>query len=259
MYIVENSHPAIISRAIYNSVQEEMVRRRTLAPKSQKTSITASGKYSKYALTEVVKCAECGSRYRRVTWTAGGRKRIVWRCINRLENGKKYCKEAPTVLEEALKAAVVRALNRFSAENEATYMAMMKATIGEAIGLNGGSDEIDILTRRIDALNKRMLALVNEAVQNGNDIEGNESEFKEISEQIEQLNSRITAIQESQSKDVSLAERLEEIQRTIAQREQNKQVYDDSIVRQMVECIKVHKDGKLTIIFGGGYEIEEQL
>lgn len=259
MYIVENSHPAIISRAIYNSVQEEMVRRRTLAPKSQKTSITASGKYSKYALTEVVKCAECGSRYRRVTWTAGGRKRIVWRCINRLENGKKYCKEAPTVLEEALKAAVVRALNRFSAENEATYMAMMKATIGEAIGLNGGSDEIDILTRRIDALNKRMLALVNEAVQNGNDIEGNESEFKEISEQIEQLNSRITAIQESQSKDVSLAERLEEIQRTIAQRKQNKQVYDDSIVRQMVECIKVHKDGKLTIIFGGGYEIEEQL
>lgn len=259
MYIVENSHPAIISRAIYNSVQEEMVRRRTLAPKSQKTSITASGKYSKYALTEVVKCAECGSRYRRVTWTAGGRKRIVWRCINRLENGKKYCKEAPTVLEEALKAAVVRALNRFSAENEATYMAMMKATIGEAIGLNGGSDEIDLLTRRIDALNKRMLALVNEAVQSGNDIEGNESEFKEISEQIEQLNSRITAIQESQSKDVSLAERLEEIQRTIAQREQNKQVYDDSIVRQMVECIKVHKDGKLTIIFGGGYEIEEQL
>ena len=32
-----------------------------------------------------------------------------------------------------------------------------------------------------------------------------------------------------------------------------------SIVRQMIECIKVHNDGKLTIIFGGGYEIEEKL
>lgn len=32
-----------------------------------------------------------------------------------------------------------------------------------------------------------------------------------------------------------------------------------SIVRQMIECIKVHRDGKLTIIFGGGYEIEETL
>ena len=36
-------------------------------------------------------------------------------------------------------------------------------------------------------------------------------------------------------------------------------LYDDSIVRQMIECIKVHNDGKLTIIFGGGYEIEETL
>ena len=35
--------------------------------------------------------------------------------------------------------------------------------------------------------------------------------------------------------------------------------YDDSVVRQMVECIKVHHDGKLTVIFGGGYEIEEAL
>ena len=34
---------------------------------------------------------------------------------------------------------------------------------------------------------------------------------------------------------------------------------EDSIVRQMIECIKVHGDGRLTIIFGGGYEIEETL
>ena len=27
----------------------------------------------------------------------------------------------------------------------------------------------------------------------------------------------------------------------------------------MIECIQVHKGGKLTIIFGGGYEIEEHI
>ena len=36
-------------------------------------------------------------------------------------------------------------------------------------------------------------------------------------------------------------------------------MYDDSIVRQMVECIKVYKDGRIQIILGGGYEIEEYL
>ena len=259
MYIVENNHPAIISREVFNRAQEELIRRQALRAKSDKTSITATGKYSKYALTEVLQCAECGSRYRRVTWTAHGRKKIVWRCISRLDYGTKHCKDSITVEEEALHGAVVRALNRFHAEDESTYLTLMKATIGEAIGINGGSEEIDLLTRRIDTLNKRMLDLVNETVAAGKDVESSEDEFKGISDQIEQLNRRIAAIQENVHKDGSRQARLEEIQNIIAERNANETQYDDSIVRQMIECIKVHNDGKLTIIFGGGYEIEETL
>ena len=259
MYIVENNHPAIISREVFNRAQEELIRRQALRAKSDKTSITATGKYSKYALTEVLQCAECGSRYRRVTWTAHGRKKIVWRCISRLDYGTKHCKDSITVEEEALHGAVVRALNRFHTEDESTYLALMKATIGEAIGINGGSEEIDLLTRRIDTLNKRMLDLVNETVAAGKDVESSEDEFKGISDQIEQLNRRIAAIQENVHKDGSRQARLEEIQSIIAKRGANETQYDDSIVRQMIECIKVHNDGKLTIIFGGGYEIEETL
>ena len=259
MYIVENNHPAIISREVFNRVQEELIRRQALRAKSDKTSITATGKYSKYALTEVLQCAECGSRYRRVTWTAHGRKKIVWRCISRLDYGTKHCKDSITVEEAALHGAVVRALRRFHAEDESTYLTLMKATIGEAIGINGGSEEIDLLTRRIDALNKRMLDLVNETVAAGKDVESSEDEFKGISDQIEQLNRRIAAIQESIHKDGSRQARLEEIQSIIAKRGANETQYDDSIVRQMIECIKVHRNGRLTIIFGGGYEIEETL
>ena len=259
MYIVENNHPAIISREVFNRVQEELIRRQALRAKSDKTSITATGKYSKYALTEVLQCAECGSRYRRVTWTAHGRKKIVWRCISRLDYGTKHCKDSITVEEEALHGAVVRALNRFHTEDESTYLALMKATIGEAIGINGGSEEIDLLTRRIDTLNKRMLDLVNETVAAGKDVESSEDEFKGISDQIEQLNRRIAAIQENVHKDGSRQARLEEIQSIIAKRSANETQYDDSIVRQMIECIKVHRNGRLTIIFGGGYDIEETL
>ena len=259
MYIVENNHPAIISREVFNRVQEELIRRQALRAKSDKTSITATGKHSKYALTEVLQCAECGSRYRRVTWTAHGRKKIVWRCISRLDYGTKHCKDSITVEEEALHGAVVRALNRFHAEDESTYLTLMKATIGEAIGINGGSEEIDLLTRRIDTLNKRMLDLVNETVAAGKDVESSEDEFKGISDQIEQLNRRIAAIQENVHKDGSRQARLEEIQSIIAKRGANETQYDDSIVRQMIECIKVHRNGRLTIIFGGGYEIEETL
>ena len=256
MWLVENSHPAIISREMFHKVQEEFSRRRTISPVSKKTSLTATGKYSKYALKDVLQCGECGSKYRRVTWSKKGKKKVVWRCCSRLDYGTKYCTDSLTVEEEQLKKAVVRAINKFNAENAATYRMLMRSTIGEAIGLNGGSDEIDLLERRIDALNKRMLALVNSTVENGEDIEEYEDEFKSISEQIQQLRNRITAIQESNQKDGELQERLKTIQSIIDERESNKDTYDESIVRQMIECIKVFKDGRLLVIFGGGYEVD---
>lgn len=259
MYIVENNHPAIIPRAIFNKTQEEIYRRQTLKPKSSKRTITASGKYSKYALTQVLKCGECGTAYRRVTWTSGGNRRIVWRCINRLDNGKRFCKESPTIPETALHEAIVRAINRFSQGNEATYMALMRATIGEALGWGRDSDEVDLLLRRIDALNDRMLTLVNETVQNGGDMEECEDEFKTISEQIEQLKQHVEAIRRSQSQDAAYEKRLATIQKTIDQRQANRSAYDDTIVRQMIECIKVHNGGRLEVIFGGGYAVEEYI
>jgi site-specific DNA recombinase len=259
MYYVQNSHPAIISREVFHKTQEELMRRKTRTPQSSKSSITATGKYSRFALTDVLVCAECGSRYKRVTWTASGQKKIVWRCINRLDYGKKYCKTSPTVDELKLHSAIMRALNQFNEEDRSTYMALMKATISEALGLNGCSDEVDLLQRKIDALNKKMIELINDSVQSGDDMESREAEFKEISDTIALLKSRIATIEDSANTSGSTNERLEKIQKIIAQREQKRFEYDDSIVRQMIECIKVLPEGKLEIIFGGGYVVEESL
>ena len=140
-----------------------------------------------------------------------------------------------------------------------TYLTLMKATIGEAIGLNGGTDEIDLLQRKIDALNKRMISLATESVQNNTSFEENEAEYKDISEQIEQLGSRIIAINESLARDNGRKDRLQRIQEIIAQRKIDSDTYDDAIVRQMIECVEVFKDGTLLIHFGGGYEIEEHI
>ncbi|MCG4657751.1 recombinase family protein [Flavonifractor plautii] len=259
MYYVQNSHPAIIDRVTFNKVQEELARRRAKSPASTKTAITSTGKYSRYALTDVLICGECGTRYRRVTWSRNGVKRIVWRCISRLDYGKKYCKESPTVFEDKLKEAIVRAVNKFNDQDNATYKALMRATIGEALGLNGDPEEVDMLERKIEALNNKMLALVNESVASGEGIETHESEFMSLSQELELLKQRIATIQESAATDSGNQDRLEQIQAIIAEREHNRTEYDDSIVRQMVECIKVYPGGRLEIIFGGGYLVEEAI
>lgn len=255
MYLVENSHPAIVSREVFNRVQEEISRRKALPPQSKKKAVTASGKYSKYALTEVLKCGECGSRYKRVTWTSRGKKQIVWRCVSRLDHGKKYCKDSITVKEGELQEAIVRAIRKFNEEDDSAYIALMKATLGDALGITGNNEEIEFLERRIEALNKRMVQIVSASVQAGESVEHHEDEFRRIAEEIDQLKRRIDAAHEKRKENPGEQERLKEIQATIDSRSASINVYDYTIVHQMIECIRVYHDGRLEIIFGGGYEI----
>ena len=80
MYLVKNHHEPIISRADFNRVQEEMARRGAKKAIANKLTKTEQGEYSaKYALSELLVCGECGTHYRRVTWTAKGleRKSVV--------------------------------------------------------------------------------------------------------------------------------------------------------------------------------------
>ena len=179
--------------------------------------------------------------------------------ISRLDYGKKYCKESPTVMEDKLQAAIVRAVNKFNEQDNATYKALMRATISEALGLNGDPEEVDMLERKVEALNKKMLELVNESILAGEDVEAHENEFMTLSQEAELLKQRIAAIQDSANNDAGEQSRLEQIQAIIAERESKCMEYDDAIVRQMVECIKVYPGGKLEIIFGGGYLVEESV
>lgn len=60
-YYIKNSHPAIIDRETFELVAKEIMRRRMLH--QEKKRIYAA----KYALSDLCKCGECGSRFYRVT------------------------------------------------------------------------------------------------------------------------------------------------------------------------------------------------
>ena len=88
-------------------------------------------------------------------------------------------------------------------------------------------------------------------------VESREGEIKEIADAIEDLKRRIQIITENSMKNAEYADRIAEIERIITERASHQNEYDDSIVRQMVECIKVYADKHIEVIFGGGYTVEE--
>ncbi len=161
-YYVENNHPAIIDEATFGRVQEELARRAGKPKVKQVGTKIEQGKYSgKYALTEKLVCGECKTPYRRCTWTVKGKKKIVWRCISRLDFGKKYCHESPTIEESVLHQAIMRAILR-TAQMNTNVLNTLKLHIGMALTAEQSEDEsiaIQIRIAEIDAEFNAMLKI----------------------------------------------------------------------------------------------------
>ena len=257
MYLVKNHHEPIISHADFNRVQEEMARRGAKKAIANKLGKTEQGKYSaKYALSELLICGECGSHYRRVTWTAKGFKEIKWRCINRIQYGKKKCHSSPTVDEQPLHKAIVSTINEFCEVKDDVAKAL-RESITEVLdtNLNGSvqaaQQRIDKLAHNIDELIK--LATVPETAATAMaDIEKFSEEMKTLREFIETEKAKqLTAQRGSAELDVIL-ERLENEDFTMTE-------YDDVAVRQLIEKVTVESKYTITVTFKGGFEVRKDL
>ena len=257
MYLVKNHHEPIISRAIFNRVQEEMARRAAKRTIAEKLTKTEQGKYSaKYALSELLICGECGTHYRRVTWTAKGFKEIKWRCINRIQYGKKKCHESPTIEEEPLHRAIVSAVNDFC-EVKDKVAKVLRESANEVLdpNLNGSvqaaQQRIDELTHNIDELIK--LATVPEtAAAAMADIEKFSEEMKALREFIETEKAKHTAKQRNSAELDALLKQLENEDFAVNE-------YDDIFVRQLIEKITVVDKNTIKITFKGGFEVRKEL
>ncbi len=257
MYLVKNHHPAIISRADFNRVQEEMARRSAKRVIADKLTKGEQGKYSaKYALSELLICGECGTHYRRVTWTAKGFKEIKWRCISRIQYGKKKCHNSPTVDEQTLHRAIVSAINEFCEVKE-DVAKVLRESITEVLdpNLNGSvqaaQQRIDELAHNIDELIR--LATVPETAESAmSDIARFSEEMKTLREFIESEKTKQMTIQSGSASLDAVLERLEQEDFSLTE-------YDDIVTRQLIEKITVENKCFITVIFKGGFGIRKEL
>lgn len=154
-YLVSNNHPAIVDRDLFNAVQAEIARRSSKRRTSDKT-LTSLGKYSsKYALSELLICAECGSPYKRKTWTNGNEKRIYWRCLDRIEHGAKYCPHSRGFEEKRLHSAICRALKKAVNDN-AESLLLIKANLAYAVTGDETNLDLGTIEKRIKEATKEM-------------------------------------------------------------------------------------------------------
>ena len=100
------------------------------------------------------------TEHRRCTWTAGGQKRIVWRCINRLDYGKKYCHHSPTIEESPLQKAIMNAILK-TAKSNPDILQTLKMHIQIGLGAEAGEDESVDIQIRIAQIDKEFNDILN--------------------------------------------------------------------------------------------------
>ncbi len=249
MYYVENSHPAIIERRIFDRVQEEIARRAGKKKVKEVGTKTELGRYSgMYALSELLYCGECGTPYRRCTWSKNGKKKIVWRCLSRLDYGRKYCKNSPSIEESRLHNAIAEAITERAASEQGGYERIVSHI--EMYKMREDSSGIIERQKRIAEIEKVIddLAKLNkEEAQNGE----LDDRFDELYSEMYLIKDELAEMQKSSISQLD-DESLNEMRDVIAGLKNHPVEYDDKIVRQLIECIKVISADNIKIYFKDG-------
>ena len=239
MYYTRDHHPAIIPREICYRVKEEMARRASKRKVMQKTGKTEQGKYSaKYALSELLVCGECGTPYKRCTWARNGKKRIVWRCISRLEFGTQYCHNSPTLDEDRLHRAIVAALNEYGAIRAEIKADVLELTELARSGGEGGGTSLPELRRRLEALTTEQARLLDEILEDMGSKELN-AQLQALADERQSVLDQIAACQQDEEQRAIQASRQREMEEWLDQQPMCFTEYDDTLTRRFVEQVTV--------------------
>ena len=258
MYYVENNHPAIILRETFDQVQKEMTRRSSKRKVLQKSGKTELGKYSgKYALTELLVCGECGSPYKRVTWARNGKKRIVWRCVSRLEFGTKYCHNSPTLDESRLHNAILAAMNEYTAIRQEVCPDVLAMVEEAKRAMSQAGAMLLELKKRMDAVSHEQSDVLDRLLANMADAELN-ARMKALTDEKEALKAQILKVQQ---KEVSMAEQAAKRQQmwdSLKECSAGYTEFDDEFVRQIIQKITVEDAETIHVHFRDSDVVLEQ-
>ena len=258
-YYVENNHPAIIPREWFQRVKEEMTRRASKRKVMQRHGKTELGKYSaKYALSELLVCGECGTPYKRCTWARNGKKRIVWRCVSRLEFGTKYCHSSPTLDEEKLHQAILEALNEFAQADSEVKEDMLNFTRLVWAGQEADGTSLISLKQRLEDITAEQALLLDRVLENMNDPDLN-AQLKALMDEKQAVQEQIQAMEQEAAQSENRMSRIAELREWMAKLEVNTE-YNDEQVRMAVERITVVDAETIHIKFRyPGLEIDKKL
>ena len=256
MYLIENHHEGIVSREKYDAVQAEMARRKAAKSPSKRASTGLSAYTSRYALSDRLVCGECGTLYRRCTWTRPDGKRVVWRCVSRLDYGKKYCHSSPTLDEAPLQQAIIAALNTVLPDLDGRIRQITEALEAEVIPFPGSGMSLGDIDRRLAELEAQFQRLLEKAAD---DPIAYGDQFKEILDEQTTLKELRASILAENKEHAEADRRIRDAAGMLENAVPHIAEWDESAIRQLVAQVKVLPKNETSVTLKSGIEIRQSI
>jgi site-specific DNA recombinase len=247
-YYIENYHEGIVSKQIFREVQAEIARRNSKSAANQRKR--RRGRYnSKYALTERLVCGDCGSPYKRVTWNIHGRKQIVWRCVNRIEYGTKFCGNSPSIPEEELHSAILKAVQDLAANFTNEVAAQINGILHD---IQTGENAKPNLQEQLEQTQQEFDRLLEMSLDF-------DEETPFLDDRLKKLNSKIKRLRKAIGDTAAQQEKASQPEMLLSAKVLQIKEYDDALTARIIEKITVRSRNEIEIRFIGGYKKTMQL
>ena len=253
--LIQNNHPGIVTREMFYEVQEEMKRRTAARSPSAKSATGRTSYASKYALSERLVCGECGTLYRGCTWTIRGKKKIVWRCVSRLDYGTKYCKESPSMEESMLQGAIMEAINSSMDSKDKlvrgitdTMMLMLKPQENAKFTIEEVKRRIKELTAEFDRLFE----------MDGSEVKY-EKRFSEITKELAELKKQQEEISAQLRNNQGVQSRIQRMTTVADRMEYHLKEWDEETIRQIIHTVEVVSADQIRVVLTDGSVVVQEV
>ncbi len=260
MYLVQNHHEGIISRETFDAAQAELARRSAGKSPSKKNAPTGRSRYSsKYALSDRLYCGECGTRYQRCTWrNRDGSKRIVWRCVSRVDYGSKYCHDSPTLDEEPLHRAILAAINSAVKDKDTIIYNLKSAMEKELAPVAGQQLSLSEIDNQLEQLNTEFSKVLAEASESG-DQAAYSDRFREIMQKQTALKAQRDEMQRMLAESGKATAHIEQCRQAAETTPSAITEWDETLIRQVVGSVTVETCNEVIVALKSGASIHQEL
>jgi len=243
-YYVENNHPAIIDKEMWEEVQIELERRNKIG-----ANYSSSDTFSSKLI-----CKDCGGFYGKKKWHSNSKySRFIYQCNNKFSKHKEKCL-TPHLTEEDIKYKFIQAYN-VTMKDKKRIIKDTKDIIELLTNTNSLEDDIlrtdDELVITSELVNK----LVRENSKTNLSLDDYNKRYNELFSRYEKLKLKREGLLKQRDDKLVQAYKTKAFIKSLSNLEDQLDGWNTSIWMLLVDNATVHRDSSITFRFYNGNEI----